>query len=359
MAEIEVAAAAGNYPVVVERGLSSGLGARLRDLAGNARVLVIADENTARLMGERLAADAGAVLFTVPPGETSKDFASLERACAAALDAGLDRDSTIVAAGGGVIGDLAGVVAAVYMRGVDLVQVPSTLLAMVDSAIGGKTAVNLPHAKNMVGAFKPPAAVFVDPELLLSLPEREYRSGLAEVLKYSMIADEQLYDTLLSNNQRVLARDMNLMTEIVTMCAAIKAGVVSRDERESGERAILNYGHTFGHALEAATGYGPFTHGEAISVGMAVAAGIGEQVGVTPEPVAQQQARLLEAYELPQRVPGAAASTEVEAAIGHDKKARARLPRWVLLERIGKAVPGHRVPVEVATAVIRAALAEA
>jgi 3-dehydroquinate synthase len=239
------------------------------------------------------------------------------------------------------------------------VHVPTTLLAMVDSAIGGKTAINIPQGKNLVGAFKPPVAVYVDPELLQSLPEREYRSGLAEILKYSMIADEQLYDALLSNSQRIVARDLDLMTEVVATCAAIKAGVVSRDERESGERAILNYGHTFGHALEAATGYGVFTHGEAISVGMAVAAGIGERVGVTPASVAGQQARLQEAYDLPQRAPGAAAAGAIEAAIGHDKKTRAQLPRWVLLERVGKAVPGHEVPTEVAGAAIQAALAEA
>jgi 3-dehydroquinate synthase len=242
------------------------------------------------------------------------------------------------------------------MRGIRLLHVPTTLLAMVDSAIGGKAAVNLEAGKNLVGAFKPPVEVFVDPDLLLGLPEREFRSGLAEVLKYSMIAGEQLYDSLLANREKVLQKDLDLLTDVITTCCAIKAGVVSRDERDRGERAILNYGHTLGHALEAATGYTRFTHGEAIGIGMAVAAEIGAELGVTPADLVRRQGELLESYGLPQRAPEAAAVDEVMAAIARDKKARAGDTPWVLLDRLGHALPGHRVNREVAERVIGRAL---
>jgi 3-dehydroquinate synthase len=355
VAEIVVSTEGSAYPVVVERGLALKLGAGLKE-AVEGKLLVIADEHTAPLLGEALAADAGAALFVAPAGEATKAFDQLERACAAAADAGLDRGSTIVGVGGGVVGDLAGVVAAVYMRGIGLVHVPTTLLAMVDSAIGGKAAVNLPQGKNLVGAFKPPRAVYIDPDLLTGLPPREYLSGLAEVLKYSMIADEQLYASLLANRQKVLARDLDLVTQVVATCCAIKAGVVSRDEHESGERAILNYGHTFGHALEAATDYGRFTHGEAISVGMQVAAAIGVEVGATPADVLGQQAELLDAYGLPRAAPGAATADAVEAAITHDKKSRAGHTPWVLLEALGRATSGHAVPADIRRRFIGAAL---
>jgi 3-dehydroquinate synthase len=357
MTEVAVSSPGGSYQVIVERGLAAGFGTRLRDQGASGRLMVIADEHTAPLLGAAIAREAGGSLFTAPAGEATKAFSELERACAAAVDAGLDRGSTIVAVGGGVVGDLAGVVAAVYMRGIGLVHVPTTLLAMVDSAIGGKAAVNLPQGKNLVGAFKSPRAVYIDPNLLSSLPPREYLSGLAEVLKYSMIADEQLYDSLLANNEKVLAKDLDLMTEIVSTCCAIKAGVVSRDEREDGERAILNYGHTFGHALEAATAYERFTHGEAISVGMAVAARIGSDLDVTPKVTVEQQVQLLTAYNLPQHAGGAASVDDIAGAISHDKKARGGETPWVLLEGLGQATAGHQVTAEVAERAIAAALA--
>jgi 3-dehydroquinate synthase len=347
VAEILVGAGEAAYRVVVARGASRGLGARLREDAGASPVMVIADDTTAALLGAALAEAAGATLHRVADGEASKSFAELERACTAAAAAGLDRGSTIVAVGGGVVGGLAGTVAAVYMRGVRLVHVPTTLLAMVDSSIGGKAAVNLPQGKNLVGAFKPPAAVHVDPDLLLSLPPRQLRSGLAEVLKCSMIADEQLYGSLLANHQKLLDLEMDLLTDVVTTCCAIKAGVVTRDERETGERAILNYGHTFGHGLEAATGYATLTHGEAVAVGMAVAARIGVEVGVTPADVEARQDELLDAYGMARRAPGAAGVEDVLAAIGHDKKARGGSTPWVLLESVGRATPGHDVPGDV------------
>ncbi|HXA42568.1 MAG TPA: 3-dehydroquinate synthase [Candidatus Solibacter sp.] len=356
MPELKVSAASGEYPIVIEQGGFAHLGARIDELAGGSAVLIIADQNTAALLPRQLAVQHGRPVFRINAGEQTKTLTWVEKAATAAAVKGLDRGSLIVAVGGGVVGDLAGVVAATYMRGVRLMQVPTTLLAMVDSSIGGKAAVNLRAGKNLVGAFKPPIEVFIDPDVLSGLPDREFRSGLAEVLKYSMIADEQLYDSLLANRKKVLQKDIDLLTDVITICCAIKAGVVTRDEQETGERAILNYGHTFGHALEAATAYRQFTHGEAISVGMEVAAQIGFEVGVTPGSVIERQGRLLDAYKLPRKAPGAATVDAVMEAIRHDKKGRAGVTPWVLLDRLGHAVFGHKVNGEVAEHVIGVAL---
>jgi 3-dehydroquinate synthase len=356
MPELSVSAASGAYPIAIERGSLARLGARIDELAQGSKALIIADETTAALLPRGLAQDATRPLFRIPPGEASKSLGWVEKAASEAALKGLDRRSLIVAVGGGVVGDLAGVVAATYMRGIRLMHVPTTLLAMVDSAIGGKAAVNLEAGKNLVGAFKPPVEVFIDPDLLQGLPEREFRSGLAEVLKYSMIADEQLYDSLLTNREKVLQKDIDLLTDVITTCCAIKAGVVSRDEKETGERAILNYGHTLGHALEAATGYVRFTHGEAISIGMAAAAEIGAELSLTPADVVRRQEELLESYELPRRAPGAASVDDVMAVISRDKKTRAGVTPWVLLDRLGHALPGHRVNRDVAEHVIGRAL---
>jgi 3-dehydroquinate synthase len=345
--ELSVTASTGVYPVTIEAGLIGRLPDRLREIAGPSRVLVMGDSNTFPRFGRDLAEALGASSWAVPAGESSKSWEALEEGCRQCLEAGLDRGSTVVAIGGGVVGDLAGVIAALYLRGIRLVHVPTTLLAMVDSSIGGKAAIDLPQGKNLVGVFKPPEAVYIDPELLTDLPDREYRSGLAEVLKYSMIADEQLYDSLLANRQKMLEKDMDLLTDVVTRCCAIKAGVVTRDEKEKGERAILNYGHTFGHALEAATGYARLTHGEAIGVGMAVAADVGVAMGVTPAGVSASQAELLSAYGLPQSAPGLATVAETLALTSRDKKNRGGATPWVLLDRLGHATPGHSVDPEV------------
>jgi 3-dehydroquinate synthase len=355
--ELQVSARSGAYPVVIESGLLDRLAGRLAAEARGSKLMVVGDSTTIALFGMKLAASLGATSWAVPAGETSKSWESLEAGCAACVAAGLDRDSTIVAVGGGVVGDLAGLIAAIYLRGVDLVHVPTTLLAMVDSSIGGKAAIDLPEGKNLVGAFKAPRAVYIDPVLLSALPDREYRSGLAEVLKYSMIADEQLYDSLLANHQKMLEKDPDLLTTVVAACCAIKADVVSQDETDLGKRAILNYGHTFGHALEAATGYSRMTHGEAVSVGMAVAADIGLDMGVSPAGVVAAQEELQSAYGLPRHARGAAAVGATLEIIGRDKKNRDGATRWVLLEKLGQATHGHRVEREVAERAIGRALA--
>ena len=355
---IRVESSAGSYPVRVERGMAARLGSEIREVAAGATVLVVCDANTGPRLAEALAAELGATLHVVPAGETSKGFAELERATRAAASARLGRDGLVVAVGGGVVGDLAGLLAAVYLRGVRLVHVPTTLLAQVDSAIGGKTGIDLPEGKNLVGVFKSPEAVLVDPDLLSSLPAREYLSGLAEVAKYSMIKDEHMFALLMEERDRVLARDLDLLAGLVETCCAIKAEVVSGDEREGGERAILNYGHTFGHALEAATGYGRFTHGEAISVGMEVAAKIGREAGVTSPEVLLRQAELFDALGLPRRAPGAATVESVLEPMARDKKSRRGEVEWVLLEGVGHASAGHRVEAGWVRSAAAAALAE-
>jgi 3-dehydroquinate synthase len=348
LAELRVNSGGAAYEVRVGPGLVQAVGRWVRERAGGARVLVVCDHNTVMVAGQRIADDSGAAILELEPGERTKSFEELRALCLAMADAGLERRSIVVAVGGGVVGDLTGTAAAIYLRGIRLVQVPTTLLAMVDSSIGGKVGVNLPAGKNLVGAFKAPEAVFADTGLLAGLPEREFRSGLAEVIKSGLIADAGLTAMLTDRREEVLARDAAVLEAVVARTCAVKVGVVNRDATEVGERAILNYGHTFGHALEAASGYAAgLTHGMAVAAGMAVAGRVGASVGVTPPEVVEVQQRQLEDYGLPQRAPVAVAAMDLLGALGRDKKAAAGRVRWVLLEAVGHATWGHEVPDEV------------
>ena len=343
--------------MLIEPGAVGRVGEFVRGLAAGSRVLVVCDHNTAEIAGNRVAADAQAEILELNPGETTKSFGHLELVCAAAAAHGLDRGSVVVAVGGGVIGDLAGTAAAVYLRGIHLVQVPTNVLAMVDSSIGGKVAVNLPAGKNLVGAFKPPAAVFIDPDLLTTLPERDFRGGMAEVIKSGFIADPELTRMLDAEGDAVRQRRPAALREMIARTCAVKVGVVSRDETEGGERAILNYGHTFAHALEAATGYSPeISHGEAVSIGMQVAARVGVASGVTPAAIPAAQARQLAAYGLPLKSPLPVSADVLIAAMLHDKKARAGQVKWVLLDRVGHATWDHAVDPAVVREAVEGAL---
>ncbi|MFN2465378.1 MAG: 3-dehydroquinate synthase [Candidatus Dormibacteria bacterium] len=354
MPELRVNAASGGYPVIVEPGASAAVGAWVRDRAAGSKVLVVCDHNTAEVAGTRIAEDAGAEVLELEPGEPTKTFSNVGAICVSAAAAGLDRRSIIVAVGGGVVGDVAGTAAAVYLRGIRLVQVPTTLLAMVDSSIGGKVGVNLSAGKNLVGAFKSPEGVFVDPDLLERLPEREYRSGMAEVIKSGFIADAELSRILQERGDAVRRRRPEALLDVITRTCAVKVGVVSRDETESGERMILNFGHTFAHALEAASTYSrDITHGEAVSIGMEVAAKAGVDAGVTPIEVYEAVQRQLDAYGLPRRSPLAVAPEDILRAMSHDKKSHAGRVRWVLLESLGRATWGH----ELDDAAVREAIA--
>lgn len=296
-------------------------------LTGQLRLLhavVVTDSNVAPLYGEPLSAALGeripTQLLVVPAGEASKSPQHLQALWEGLLAAGADRSTAVLAVGGGVVGDLAGFAAASFARGLTFVQVPTTLLAQVDSSVGGKVGINLPHAKNMVGAFWQPAYVLIDIQVLQTLPDREYRAGLAEVVKYGVIADAPFLDLLEQHQDAVGARDPDLLGQIVCRCCQIKARVVAADERElSGQRAILNYGHTFAHALEAVTGYATYLHGEAVALGMVCASRLAERLQLVGPGFADRQQTLLAAWGLPTRWPPADPDALL-ASMRQDKK---------------------------------------
>lgn len=274
-------------------------------------------------------------LLTAPAGEQTKSLTQFAELCQQVLDLGADRKTLIVACGGGVIGDLAGFVAASFARGLRLLQVPTTLLAQVDSSVGGKTGVNLPSAKNMVGAFWQPAAVLISIDTLSTLGDRDYRAGLAEVVKYGVIQDEQFFAQLEEHVAAINQREPQRLEEIVARCCRLKADVVEGDEREeTGLRAILNYGHTFCHALEAETEYGQFLHGEAVAVGMLCASTLAERLGRIPAEVTQRQYRLLTALGLPTQFSGLDIDA-LMAAMMRDKKVSHGKLRFILPTRLG------------------------
>lgn len=272
-------------------------------------------------------------LVTVPPGEESKSLEEAGRLYGALVRARLDRGSALVGLGGGVIGDLAGFVAATLYRGIPFINVPTTLLAQVDSSVGGKTGVNLPEGKNLVGTFSQPRLVLADVLTLHTLPEREFRSGLAEVVKHAMIADAALFERLEREAERVLARDPATLEVIVAANCAIKARVIEADEREAGPRAMLNFGHTVGHAIEAALGYGKVTHGEAVARGMLVAAALSVRRALCPEKDAARLRALLERFGLLEAAPPSPES--LETYMLSDKKARDGVLQFVLTRGVG------------------------
>ncbi|MCC7414139.1 MAG: 3-dehydroquinate synthase [Gammaproteobacteria bacterium] len=327
-----------SYPIHIGSGLLRA-GDVLRAAIGRRDVLLVSNVTVAPLYaGLAKAALRGnrIVEVTLPDGEQHKTLATAGRVFDVLVANRLGRDVVVLALGGGVIGDLAGFVAACYQRGVDLVQVPTTLLAHVDSSVGGKTAVNHPGGKNLIGAFHQPIAVVSDTELLASLPDRELRSGIAEIIKYGLIRDAGFFAWLERNVEALLARDPAALRHAIYRSCEIKAEIVGRDEREQGERAILNLGHTFGHAIEAATGYVEWLHGEAVATGLLIAADMSRRLGrLTAEDV-ERVRRLLERAGLPAQAP----RIGVDGARGYmqiDKKVRAGRVRLVLLQRIGAA----------------------
>ena len=330
----------GTYDVIVGRGLLAEAGARIAPLA-RGRTVIVSDETVAALHGPALKAslaEAGvrSEIIAVPPGEGSKSFAELERVMDRLLAAGLDRKDVVVAFGGGVVGDLAGLAAALYMRGIDFVQVPTTLLAQVDSSVGGKTAINHALGKNMVGAFHQPRLVIADVATLATLPRRELVAGMAEVIKHGAIADPGYLAEVETRLPGLLAGEAQALAAIVAGSIRIKAAVVAADEREANLRAILNFGHTFGHAIEAGLGYGQWLHGEAVGCGMVMAADLSRRLGSL---TADEEARLLSlirAADLPVQGPGWAASRYL-SLMETDKKAERGAPRFVVLDGLGRA----------------------
>ena len=347
----------GEYPVLVGPGLLDLLAPLLaRHLAGRT-VALVTDTVVGRLYEEwesgagtawRAPATAPsaevpphqfATRLSVLPGEDAKTRENWMELSDALLSRGFGRDTGLVALGGGVVGDLTGFVAATYMRGVPYVQVPTTLLAMVDASVGGKTGVDTPHGKNLIGAFHPPVAVVADPLTLRSLPERDYRAGLAEVVKHGVVADAGYFEWTAANAAAILARDPDAVTEMVWRSVEIKAAVVSADERESGRRAVLNAGHTVAHALEAASDYA-LSHGEAVALGLLAEAEMAEAVGVGAPGLRDRIRTLLAAFDLPLRLPFPVPVDRARALMAMDKKNRARGVRMALPADVGRMHPG-------------------
>ena len=333
------------YEVVVGRGVLGELGTAL---AGSSAVAVVSDENVVRALGQRLGALAGAPLLALAPGESSKSFATLERVLDFLLAAGLDRQSKLVAFGGGVVGDVGGLAAALFQRGIGFVQAPTSLLAQVDSSVGGKTAVNLAAGKNLAGVFHQPCAVLADTETLATLPEAELASGLGEVVKTALIGDAGLLELLEREAADLRARDAELLGEIVARCVAVKARIVAADEEERDVRKLLNLGHTFGHGIEQAAGPGTIPHGVAVAVGVVLALEASARSGVLEErALLESVPRLLALLGLPcslaelrRRHRRAMGPDELLAGMRHDKKGAAGKPRFVLVRGAGRLVHG-------------------
>ena len=352
-----VHSSAGPCPVYAGWGLMETLGQRCQDAGLNTTAYIITDETVSHLHGRRAqqsleGAGISTHTLSVPAGEPSKALEMAGDCYRWLAERRAERGHFVVALGGGVVGDLAGFVAATFNRGMPFVQVPTSLAAMVDASIGGKTAVNLPQGKNLVGLFYQPRFILADVQTLTTLPRREMASGWAEAIKHGLILDADLLDTFEEHAEAIAALEGPLATEVIRRSMAIKAGVVSQDERETlGIRTLLNYGHTIGHALEAATAYGKLLHGEAVSVGMAAAARISQGMGLIGGDVVARQDRLLERFSLPTRFPGADREA-VRRAMLVDKKTAAGAITWVLLEDVGRAVLRSDVPSELVEAAL-------
>jgi 3-dehydroquinate synthase len=331
-----VSHALGRYPVYISPGVLGRLESLVGEHAGSGRVVMIADATVHGLLQSgrlgRAPWTGPALLF--PAGERSKSREQWARLTDALLADGYGRDSAVVALGGGVTGDLAGFVAATYLRGISYVQAPTSLLAMLDASVGGKTGVDTPHGKNLIGAFHPPAAVLADPRVLVTLPEPEYRGGMAEAVKHGLIADAEYFAWMERESDALLRRDESVLTQLVRRSVEIKAEVVGADEREGGRRAILNAGHTVAHALEQATGY-EIPHGEAVALGMVAECALAEALGVAPVGVGRRVAALLSRLGLPVRLARGVDTDRLIGAMTTDKKNRSGRVRFALPRELG------------------------
>lgn len=352
-----------SYEIAISAGGLQELGARLQTLSSPAlgrRLLLVSNSGIARRYGEAAIASLERAGFQValcllPAGERYKTLASVQKIYDAALAHQLERSSTIVALGGGVVGDMAGFAAATWLRGINLVQIPTSLLAMVDAAIGGKTGVNHPHGKNLIGAFHQPQWVLIDPQVLATLPVREFRAGMAEVIKYGVIWDAELFERLeqsarLDQMRSLAAEELQF---ILTRSCQAKAHVVSKDEKEAGLRAILNYGHTIGHAVESLTGYCAVNHGEAVAIGMVAAGRLAAELGLWDGSCVERQQRLIETAGLPTQLPTGLDVEAMVETLKSDKKVKEGRVRFVLPTQIGAAIVTDQVPSEVVKHVLR------
>lgn len=349
MPTVRIRSSAGPYVVHCAPGLVSRSGMLVSRLGDSSGTFVLSSARVWAHWGGKLIRNlrrqgrnrVTVILFD--DSESAKDLTSVEQIARELVRSGADRHATIIAIGGGVVGDVAGFAAATYLRGVRLAHIPTTLVAQVDSSIGGKTGVNLPEGKNLVGAFYPPKLVITDPQLLRTLPHREYRSGLFEVIKYAIIADPELFEFLENRILGLLRRDATALSRVITRCIRIKAQVVTKDEHETGLRHILNFGHTLGHALEAATRYQRFLHGEAIGWGMIGATLLALATGRLRDAEATRMLRLIAAVGPLPSLSGIQ-TQQLRSALASDKKARSGRVLWVLPSRIGKVEWGLALP---------------
>jgi 3-dehydroquinate synthase len=341
MREIRVELGERSYRIAIESGILADIGKSLQKFGFTSKASLVSNPTVFGLYGacvtESIKAEGFEVsVIIVPDGEEYKNLSSVEKIYGAMLTSALDRKSVLIALGGGVIGDMAGFAASTYMRGIDFVQVPTTLLAQVDSSVGGKTGVNHPMGKNMIGTFWQPRLVWIDIDTLKSLPRRELLSGLAEVIKYGVIWDEGFFRLLEENRDKVLSLDKDILSRVVQLSCEIKAKVVSEDERESGLRAILNYGHTLGHAIETATGYKRYLHGEAVAIGMYAEARLSRELGLLDAGQLARIKALIEAFDLPAAIPEEVDPRSLLSSMKLDKKTVEGDITFILPEEIGK-----------------------
>jgi 3-dehydroquinate synthase len=353
MTSLTVNLAQNSYEITISPGSLSHLGNYMKKLNLGKKVLVVSNPEIFSYYGQTCTQSLEAAGFEVfkhliPAGETNKTLQSIEQVYDTALENHLERSSTLVALGGGVIGDMTGFAAATWLRGVNFVQVPTTLLAMVDASVGGKTGVNHPKGKNLIGAFYQPKLVLIDPNILKTLPEREFCAGMAEVIKYGIIWDADLFGKLEQAEGIDSFETINpeLLQTILVRSAQAKAEIVSQDEKETGLRAILNYGHTIGHAVESLTNYEQFVHGEAVAIGMVAAGKIAIAMGLWTEEEAKRQDDLIEKTGLPTQIPTELDIDTILETLKSDKKVKAGTVRFVLPTQIGSVIISDRVTAE-------------
>ena len=333
-----------SYEVTIEAGIRNKINEELLKIGvkNNRKILVISNKEISDLYSEEFLKNLKdnnyqAQIFLIKAGESHKSLETLSEIYNFAFEFGLDRNSLIIALGGGIVGDITGLAAATWLRGIEYIQIPTTLLSMVDSSVGGKTAVNHPKGKNLIGAFHQPKAVFIDPETLKTLPKREFNAGMAEVIKYGVIKDKELFEFLENekNKNKLINLENEYLIKIINSSIKTKSYIVSEDEKEHGIRAILNYGHSFGHVIENLCGYGEFLHGEAISIGMRIAGDIALEKGLWSKEEFIRQNNLLKSYSLPTKIPKINKNEVIRILMG-DKKGRDGKMRFILPKGIGE-----------------------
>jgi len=357
MKKVKVALGEKSYDILIGFPLEE-IGRTLKKYTKGIKSLIITNPTIAEYYlktAEASLREAGFQVFVaqVPDGEEHKSLAEASKLYTSCIEYKIERESIIVGLGGGVIGDLAGYIAATFMRGLPVVQVPTTLLAQVDSSVGGKVAVNLPEGKNLVGSFYQPLLVYIDLAVLKTLPIEEMKAGMAEVIKYGIILDKNFFEYLEEKMESLRELDWEVLETVVARCCRLKAGVVEKDEKESGLRAILNFGHTLGHALEALTDYKKYRHGEAVAIGIIGACRIAEEMGMLKKEVRDRIERLIGKTGLPGRIGVKLSVDSIIQILSLDKKVRAGKVRFVLPERIGKVVVRNDVPEDIVRNVVR------